>query len=113
MIETEGAMTILNEYMSADIPTYGVIILGIVLTAVLMAMCWIGTGLEDVIPSVICGFIGGAVITAMLFIAGVNVEHHYVQATIEDDYPFAEIYEQYEIVSKDGEIYTLREKEKG
>ena len=99
-------MTILSETTKYTLTTTGgiVLLLGVVLCAVFAA---IGARYDNLSLTIV-----GVVI---LLAAGFStiyfkVSYQEIKAIISDDYPATELYDKYDVVKRDGEIWILDER---
>ena len=105
-------ITVLNDEVITEIPTWFTII---------FIACVIIIGIAGLIYETCDISIAGFVIVASTIVLGasfvgavcneVPTNKHKYQVLISDDAKFKEIYDKYEIIKAEGEIYTIRDKE--
>ena len=109
-------MTILNEIPIYTMPDFYVSHLFICLALVLIGA--IGTGIflgcERETPGVLCAFLALGSLIGMVFfliVGNCNQEfHHYnYQVILDDNITAKELLNDYEVISREGEIFTVKE----
>lgn len=109
-------MTILNEIPIYTMPDFYVscilICLGLLLAGAIGAGIFLGCELET--PGILCAFFAlGSFISVVFFIIAGNCNqefHHYnYQVILDDNITAKELLNDYEIISREGEIFTVKE----
>ena len=100
-------MTILSETTKYTLTSIGgtVFIFGMIL-----CMTFVTIGLRD--DSMCLGIIGAVIGLAAVISVAIYFKEPYqeIKAIISDDYPATELYDKYNVVKRDGEIWILNER---
>jgi len=103
-------MTILYEGFKGDEPS---IFLGVVLCVfgvVCLGLFLLALKDSEAVAAVLC-FVGILVATAGALATFTSHRYPIVRATVSDTMPFKEVYENYELIDVEGDIYTFKVKD--
>ena len=100
-------MTILSESVVKVGTLYGFIGLFVIVVFIVLAFA---LARYDYLKVALC-MTGLAIITIFVVVIFCTEPHKRIKAILEDDYPAARLYEEYDVEGRDGDIWILTEKE--
>lgn len=103
-------MTILYEGFKGDEPSIALGVFLCIVGVVSLGLFLLALKESEAVGAVVC-FIG--ILVAIAGSIATFTSHRYpiVRATVNDTMPFKEVYENYELIDVEGEIYTFKVKE--
>lgn len=99
-------MTVLYETITKEVSSVGVVLITIAIIVLVIALpCRCR---EFTVAAAVCSAIAALLIVVTVIY--LLEPHKRVQVLLDDDYPAVALYDEYEIVKREGDIWTLDEK---